>query len=96
MKQRLLLIVLSMIALAGVALSVLWVVAAIVFAPNGARAWKILIAYDMLTNAATGGDDGETVSARAYKASLTGNKWGCFLCKVLNYLQTNHCEDSIK
>jgi hypothetical protein len=96
MKQRLLLITLSMIGFAGVALSILWLIPAILFSPSGTRAWKIIVAYDTLANSATGGDDGETVSARAYKASLVGNLYGCYLCKFLNWLQPNHCEDSIK
>jgi hypothetical protein len=96
MKQRLLLITLSIIGFAGVALSILWLIPAIIFSPSGTRAWKIIVAYDMLANSATGGDDGETVSARAYKASINGNRYGCYLCKFLNWLQPNHCEDSIK
>jgi hypothetical protein len=96
MKQRLLLITLSIIGFAGVVLSILWLIPAILFSPSGTRAWKIIVAYDMLANSATGGDDGETVSARAYKASLQGNKYGCYLCKLLNWLQPKHCENSVK
>jgi hypothetical protein len=96
MKQRLLLIILSTIGFAGVVISILWLIPAIIFSPSGTRAWKIIIAYDMLTNASTGGDDGETVSARAYKASLVGNRYGCYLCRLLDWLQPNHCENSIK
>jgi hypothetical protein len=96
MRQRLLLITLSIIGFAGVALSILWLVPAILFSPSGTRAWKIIVAYDMLTNASTGGDDGETVSARAYKASLVGNRYGCYLCKLLDWLQPNHCKNSVK
>jgi hypothetical protein len=96
MKQRLLLITLSIIGFAGVALSILWLIPAIIFSPSGTRAWKIIVAYDMLANSATGGDDGETVSSRAYKESLNGNRYGCYLCKFLDLLQPNHCKDSIK
>jgi hypothetical protein len=96
MKQRLLLIMLSIIGFAGVAISILWLIPAILFSPSGTRAWKIIVAYDMLANSATGGDNGETVSARAYKASLSGNRYGCYLCKLLDWLQPNHCENSAK
>jgi hypothetical protein len=96
MKQRLLLITLSIIGLAGVALSILWLIPSIIFSPSGTRAWKIIVAYDMLANSATGGDDGETVSSRAYKASLVGNRYGCYLCRLLDWLQPNHCENSVK
>jgi hypothetical protein len=73
----------------------MWLIPAILFSPSGTRAWKIIIAYDMLANASTGGDDLETVSARAYKSSLAGNRYGCYLCKLLNWLQPKHCENSI-
>jgi len=95
-KKRLLLIVLATVGFSANVLAVAWLVPSILFAPNGSRAWKIIVAYDMLANASTGGDDGETVSARAYKASLNGNKYGCLLCKLLDRLQPNHCENSIK
>lgn len=94
-KKRLLLITLALVGFGANILAVIWLVPSIIFSPNGTRAWKIIIAYDMLANAATGGDDGETVSARAYKASLNGNKYGCLLCKLLDRLQPNHCENSL-
>lgn len=96
MKKRLILILLTIVGFCANILAVAWLVPSIIFAPNGSRAWKIIVAYDMLANASTGGDDGETVSARAYKASLNGNKYGCLLCKLLDRLQPNHCENSIK
>lgn len=96
MKKRLLLILLVTVGIGANLLAVIWLAPAILFAPNGTRAWKIIVAYDMLVNAATGGDVGETVSARAYRASLGGNKYGCLLCKLLDRLQAKHCENSIK
>jgi len=96
MKQRLILIILSLVGFVGVAISVLWLIPAILFSPYGTHAWKIIVAYDMLANASMGGDDGETVSSRAYKASLQGNRYGCWLCKLLDWLQPDHCENSVK
>jgi hypothetical protein len=94
MKQRLLLITLSIIGFAGVAISILWLIPSILFSPSGTRAWKIIVAYDMLTNASTGGDDGETISRRAYLASLKGNRVGCVVCKFLDFLNKDHCKNS--
>lgn len=94
-KKRLLLIVLAAVGICSNILAIIWLVPSIIFAPNGSRAWKIIVAYDMLANASTGGDDGETVSARAYKASLRENWYGCLLCKLLDRLKPNHCEDSV-
>jgi hypothetical protein len=96
MKKIILLLLLAFVGQVANLVALPWLIASAFVAPNGTRAWKILVAYDMLGNAATGGDVGETISARAYKASLVGNKYGCWLCKFLDYLKPNHCEDSIK
>lgn len=55
------------------------------------RAWEIALGYDHLGNAVTGGNPRETISARAYRAMLERRTWGCVLCRLLNYLQTDHC-----
>ena len=96
MKKTILLLLLAFIGQLANLIAFPWLVISALISPSGSRAWKILIAYDMLANASTGGDDGETVSARAYEASLQGNKYGCLLCKLLDWLQPNHCEDSVK
>lgn len=95
-KRRLLLLILAVLGVVAMLISLVWLLIAIVFSPAGARAWKIVVAYDTLLNASTGGDIGETVSARAYKASLSGNKYGCWLCKLLDYLQKDHCKNSVR
>ena len=59
------------------------------------RWWKIALAKDQSANAALGGSEDETVSSRAYKASLRGDKWGCILCKLLDYVQKDHCKNSV-
>jgi hypothetical protein len=55
------------------------------------RAWRIALGYDYLSNAATGGDPRELISVRAYRAMQAGHRWGCVLCRLLDYVQKNHC-----
>jgi hypothetical protein len=96
MKQRLLLFTLGIAGILGTIISTLWLLVSIVFDPYGSRAMKIIKADDMLVNVATGGELGEYVTTRAYQASLQGNRWGCWLCRFLDWLQPNHCENSAK
>ena len=58
------------------------------------RAWKIALAYDMLGNASTGGKPGEYISTRAFYASQDGRRWACILCRLLDYIQKDHCRIS--
>ena len=55
------------------------------------RAWRIAVAYDRVGNAATGGADTETISSRAARARDNNRKWGCVLCKLLDYFEEDHC-----
>lgn len=58
------------------------------------RAWAIAIGYDQLANAATGGNVDETISSRASRARKDRRTWGCILCRVLDWIDKNHCSDS--
>lgn len=58
------------------------------------RAWTIAIGYDQLANAATGGDVDETISSRASRARKEGRRWGCVLCRVLDWIDKDHCTES--
>ena len=62
---------------------------------NPSKAWVMSVAFDQLANAATGGDPDETISSRAYRASLNQEKWGCVLCKILDKFDKNHCLKSL-
>jgi len=60
--------------------------------------WRVLLAIDQLGNALIGGDEDETLSSRMGKA-VEGktNCWICkILCRVLNLIDTNHCQDAIE
>jgi hypothetical protein len=54
---------------------------------------NILIAIDESVNTITGGDPQETISSRAGKLQ-TRVWWAKYLCKFLNLLDKNHCQNS--
>ncbi|MCL2829979.1 MAG: hypothetical protein FWD77_04475 [Betaproteobacteria bacterium] len=63
---------------------------------NPDRAWKLGVAYDRLANAAANDDEAQTVSSRAAKAQKDGKRWGCLLCKVLDWIDPDHCAKSVE
>lgn len=71
-----------------------WLLLATIFGKS--RAWTIALGYDHLGNAVTGGDPDETISSRAYKAMKQGRRWGCVLCRLLDYIEKDHCKKSVK
>ena len=75
----------------GAAIALTWMLAALLVGSD--RAWSLAKAFDRAVNAATGGSDTETISSRANRLkSATG--WACYLCRFLDDIQPNHCEDS--
>lgn len=95
MKRRALLLVFMIVGVAGCVLALLWMLVAIIFAPDGQRAWHIAIALDQLGNATAGGNEDETISSRAGRFRREGRGWACVLCKLLDWLKRDHCKDSI-
>ena len=63
---------------------------------NSARGWRLAVSFDQLANTAFGGDEDETISSRAGKARLKGRRWGCMLCKWLDWFDPDHCENNIE
>ncbi len=61
---------------------------------NTDRAWDVLVAFDRVGNAALNGNPKETISSRAYRGTLEGNKGWCILCKILDDIQKDHCKDA--
>lgn len=61
---------------------------------NTKKAWRIAIGYDQLANVATNGHEDETISSRAARAKDNGKKWGCILCRLLDFVDENHCDES--
>ena len=72
----------------------LWMLAAAL--TGSRRAWTLAVAHDQLANAAFGGHEDETLSSRAGKAALEGKRWACVLCRLLDRLDPNHCENAIE
>lgn len=95
MKRRFLLLLFLLVGLVGVILATVWMVACILIAPDSKRAWHILIAFDQLANATTGGSEDETISSRAGRIRKEGRGWACVLCRLLDWLDEGHCEKSI-
>lgn len=59
------------------------------------RFWTIVLAKDQAFNASIGGSEDETLSSRAGRANIRGDKWACVLCKILDYIQKDHCKNAI-
>lgn len=57
---------------------------------------NVSVGIDQLLNAILFGDPDETISSRAYKGKLRGNKFWTLMCKVLDKLDTNHSEKSVE
>jgi hypothetical protein len=57
--------------------------------------FSVLIALDQLLNALLYGDPDETLSSRAGKAMLRGDRWGCVFCRVLDWIDRDHCRKSM-
>ena len=57
--------------------------------------WNILISIDQLFNTIFGGDPDETVSSRSGKRQHE-QSWAKYLCKFLNWIDTDHCKKSIE
>lgn len=62
---------------------------------NTDKAWNIALMIDETCNVDANGRINETISKRAALAKQRGTKWGCVLCKILDAIQTNHCEKAL-
>lgn len=50
-----------------------------------------LLAWDMALNCLLKGRPGQTLSQRAATARRDDRLWGCWLCKVLDWMERDHC-----
>ena len=58
---------------------------------------RISIAIDALGQAFFRyGNIGVTISSRAGTADAHGKRWGCWLCKMLDRIDPNHCKKAIR
>lgn len=53
---------------------------------------SVLVAFDQFINALTGGYPNETISYRASINAQLGGRWGCILCKFLEWIDPGHCD----
>lgn len=74
------------------AVASIWMLLAIL--SGSPRAWRLAVSYDQLANTAFGGSEDETISSRAFKASASGRRWGCILCRLLDKIERDHCRRS--
>lgn len=57
---------------------------------------NVLIVLDIAVNALVLlGSPYETISSRAGKAQVKGKRWGCILCRFLDWLQKDHCKTAM-
>lgn len=94
-QKRLLLSVFFICGIVASIIGLVWLLFCIVFAPNGRHPMSIAIGFDQLVNAATGGNEDETISSRAARERNEGKRWACILCKFLDKLDKNHCTNSL-
>lgn len=94
MKSRLIMIGIFLLCQVASLIAAVWMLLAII--SGSTRAWTLAKSYDQLANAAFGGNEDELISSRAGKARKRGEKWACVLCKLLDKIDTNHCEKSIE
>jgi len=57
---------------------------------------SIAVAVSILVNALLGGAPTETLSYRAARARDDRKRWGCVLCQILDTVDLNHCDKTLK
>lgn len=58
---------------------------------------KIATVFDVALNVVFfNGNPHETISDRAALAKHNGNRWGCILCRVLDWFDKGHCDGAYK
>ena len=94
MKTRLALLALFPLLLLGLVVITPWRYLWSIFS-NPDKAWNIAKMIDETGNVDANGKVNTTISARAARAQIAGRPWGCVLCKVLDWIQKDHCKNSL-
>lgn len=94
MKWRLALVGFLLLGQVANILAIIRMLGAIISGSDQAKV--IALAYDQLGNTAFNGHEDELISSRAGRALQRGRKWACYLCKMLDWFDTNHCVKSIE
>lgn len=56
---------------------------------------RFLLACDRLLNVIVNGNPDLTISTRAAIARQEGRRWGCVVCRVLDFFAKDHCANSL-
>lgn len=70
-----------------------WVLPLVAAFGDEKRARSAYIGLDVVLNVLTGGRAPELLSSRADRARTEGRRWGCVLCRLLDWIESNHCQD---
>lgn len=92
MKHRLILLLIWLLCLLASIYAALRMLYAIL--TNPLRAWRLAVAHDQLANAATNGNEDETISSRANRGRIEGRRGWCLLCRLLDWIEKDHCKKS--
>ena len=57
---------------------------------------RLFVALDQLLNVILLGDEDETISSRIGKDKARGRKFACVLCRILDWIDPNHCDKAIE
>ena len=57
---------------------------------------NVLVGFDQFINTLLGGDPDETISSRLGKRARQGDRMSCLMCKLLHWLDRDHCEKAIE
>lgn len=85
-------LVIWFVCLLGAVIGLAWMLCSLLV--GGERYMRIAVAFDCAASACFGGDGHTTISNRAYSAEKAGRRWGCILCKLLDSIDPNHCENA--
>ena len=58
--------------------------------------FNVLVGLDQFANTLLGGKPEDTISYNAALARKDGKRWGCVLCRLLDWLQKDHCEKTVE
>jgi hypothetical protein len=58
------------------------------------QALEIAKGYDLLGNTVLNGEAGEYISTRANRARSEGRRWGCWLCRLMDWITADHCKNA--
>jgi hypothetical protein len=56
---------------------------------------RVFVGLDVFVNALIGGHPKETISSRAAKDRNRGRFLGCVLCKILDWIDKDHCDKAL-